>query len=109
MLRTRSLLPLDPEKPHGLFELGRLLKREQDPKGKEKIEKAFEIWKRKFESNQMNESDYSWLSSAADEFGMIDFAKHVRDSKPRFIGEMLYNSENLTVTNTEKRLEKNND
>jgi molecular chaperone DnaK (HSP70) len=100
---------LDPEKPHGLFELGRLLKREQDPKGKEKIEKAFEIWKRKFESNQMNESDYSWLSSAADELGMIDFAKHVRDSKPRFIGEMLYNSENLTVTNTEKRLEKNND
>jgi molecular chaperone DnaK (HSP70) len=95
---------LDPDKPHSLFELGRLLKREQNPKGKEYIEKSFEIWKRKFNSNQMDESDYSWLSSAAGELGMEDFAKHVRESEPKFTGERLYNSENLTVTYKEERL-----
>jgi hypothetical protein len=36
----------------------------------------------KFDSNQMSESDYSWLASAADELGMRDFAQQVRESKP---------------------------
>ncbi|SDA95026.1 Molecular chaperone DnaK (HSP70) [Algoriphagus alkaliphilus] len=95
-------LRLEPDKPHSLYELGKLLKREQDPKGKEMIQKAFESWKRKFESNRMSESDYSWLSSAADELGMRDFAQQVRDSKPKFNGEKLYNSENLTITSREE-------
>ncbi len=97
-------LRLDPDKPHTLFELGRLLKKEKDPNGNEKIEKAFEIWKRRFESNQMNESDYSWLASAAEEVGMRDFAEQVRNSKPRYNGEKLYNDANLTVTNREEGL-----
>ena len=99
-------LRLEPDKPHSLFELGRLLKKEKDRKGKEMIEKAFEIWKKKFDSNRMSESDYSWLASAADELGMRDFAIQVRDSKPRFTGEKLYNDANLTVTNREEGLVK---
>jgi molecular chaperone DnaK len=95
-------LRLEPDKPHSLYELGKILKREQDPKGKEMIEKAFEKWKKKFETNLMSESDYSWLSSAADELGMKDFAQQVRDSKPKFNGEKLYNSENLTITSREE-------
>jgi len=97
-------LRLDPDKPHSLCELGRLLKKENNPEGKKMIEKAFENWKRKFDINQMNESDYSWLSSAADELGMKDFAQQVRESKPQFSGEKLYNSENLTVTSKEEGL-----
>jgi molecular chaperone DnaK (HSP70) len=97
-------LRLDPDKPHSLYELGRLLKKENNPEGKKMIEKAFETWKRKFETNQMSESDYSWLSSAADDLGMRDFARQVRDSKPQFSGEKLYNSENLTVTSREEGL-----
>ncbi len=97
-------LRLEPEKPHSLYELGRLLKKEKNPEGKKMIEKAFENWKRKFDTNQMNESDYSWLSSAADELGMKDFAQQVRESKPQFSGEKLYNSENLTVTSKEEGL-----
>ena len=95
-------LKLEPDKPHSLYEMGRLLKRENNPEGKKMIEKAFETWKRKFETNQMSESDYSWLSSAADELGMRDFAQQVRDSKPKFNGEKLYNSENLTITSREE-------
>lgn len=97
-------LRLDPDKPHSLYELGRLLKKENNPEGKKMIEKAFETWKRKFETNQMSESDYSWLSSAADELGMKEFARQVRDSKPQFSGEKLYNSENLTLTSKEEGL-----
>jgi molecular chaperone DnaK (HSP70) len=97
-------LRLDPDKPHSLYELGRLLKRENNPEGRKMIEKAFETWKRKFETNQMNESDYSWLSSASDELGMNEFARQVRDSKPQFNAEKLYNSENLTVTSREEGL-----
>jgi hypothetical protein len=87
-----------------LYELGRLLKRENNLEGKKMIEKAFEIWKRKFETNQMSESDYSWLSSAAEEMGMKEFAQQVRDSEPQFSGEKFYNSENLTVTYREEGL-----
>lgn len=97
-------LKLEPDKPHSLYELGRLLKRENNPEGKKMIEKAFERWKRKFETNQMSESDYSWLSSAADDLGMREFAQQVRDSKPQFSGEKLYNSENLTITSREEGL-----
>ena len=97
-------LQLDPDKPHSLFELGRLLKRENDPNGKEKIKKAFEIWKSKFDSNRMNESDFGWLASAADELGMRDFAQHVRDSQPKFTGEKLFNDANLTITNKDTGL-----
>jgi membrane protein len=97
-------LRLDPNKPHSLYELGRLLKRENNPEGKKMIQQAFDTWKRKFDTNQMSESDYSWLSSAADELGMRDFAQQVRESKPQFKGEKLYNSENLTITSREEGL-----
>ncbi|HPO64666.1 MAG TPA: Hsp70 family protein [Bacteroidales bacterium] len=97
-------LRLDPDKPHSLYELGRLLKRENNPEGQKMIEKAFEIWKQKFETNQMSESDYSWLAAAADELGMKDFAQQVRDSEPQFNDEKLYNSENLTITSREEGL-----
>ncbi|RRD69813.1 tetratricopeptide repeat protein [Tannerella forsythia] len=97
-------LHLDPDKPHSLYELGRLLKKENNSEGKKMIEKAFEKWKLKFETNQMSESDYSWLSSAADELGMRDFARQVRDSEPQLRGGKLYNSENLTVTSRKESL-----
>jgi len=97
-------LRLDPDKPHSLYELGRLLKKENNPEGNKKIQQAFDTWKGKFDTNQMSESDYSWLSSAADELGMRDFAQQVRESKPQFSGEKLYNSENLTVTSKEEGL-----
>jgi molecular chaperone DnaK (HSP70) len=98
-------LRLDPNKPHSLYELGRLLKNENNPEGKEMIRKAFDIWKERYDTNNMSESDYCWLSSAADELGMRDFAWQVRASKPRVI-DGLFNPENLTVATTEERLMK---
>jgi len=37
---------------------------------------------------------------------MRDFSQQVRESQPKFTGEKLYNSENLTVTNKEEGLVK---
>jgi molecular chaperone DnaK (HSP70) len=99
-------LRLDPEKPHTIYEMGRLLKRENDPKGAEMIRKAFDKWKHKFDTNTMSESDYSWLSSAADDLGLRDIAQQVRQSKPKFEGEGLYNSENLTKSHIEEGIVK---
>ncbi len=94
-------LQLEPNKPHSLYELGKLLKKENDEKGNEMIKQAFDTWKKKYDTNSMSESDYGWLSSAADELGMKDFAQQVRQSKPTFKGEELYNIDNLTQTNSE--------
>ena len=94
-------LRLDPDKPHTIYEMGRLLKKENDPKGLDMIRKAFDKWKLKFDTNTMSESDYSWLSSAADDLGLRDIAQQVRQSKPKFEGEGLYNSENLTKSSIE--------
>jgi molecular chaperone DnaK len=97
-------LQLEPNKPHTLYELGKLLKQEKDKKGIEMIKQAFDNWKNKYDTNSMSDSDYSWLSSAADELGMKDFAQQVRQSKPIFKGEELYNRNNLTKTNIEEGL-----
>ena len=97
-------LQLEPNKPHSLYELGRLLKKENIEKGNEMIKQAFETWKKKYDTNSMSESDYGWLSAAADALGMKEFAQQVRQSKPTFKGEELYNSDNLTQTNIEESL-----
>lgn len=99
-------LRLDPDKPHTIYEMGRLLKKENDPKGLDMIRKAFDKWKHKFDTNTMSESDYSWLSSAADDLGLRDIAQQVRQSKPKFEGEGLYNSENLTKSSIEESIVK---
>jgi molecular chaperone DnaK len=95
---------LDPEHPHSMYELGKILQRENNPKGETMIQNAFNIWKVKFEINQISESEYSWLSSAAERLGMKDYAKHVRESKPKTKSEHLFEFDNLTITNKKEGL-----
>lgn len=97
-------LRLDPNHNCATYEMGRLLYNENNPEGKKMIEKAFEKWKQKYDTNKLRDWEYSWLSSAADELGMRDFAQQVRESKPQLSGEKMYNSENLTVTSREEGL-----
>jgi molecular chaperone DnaK len=99
-------LRLDPDKPHTLFELGNLLDKEGNPQGNEMKRKAFNIWKAKYDTNQMGESDYSWLSFVADNLGMKDFAQQVRESKPRINPDTLYDKENLTQIKQQEQIGK---
>ncbi|MDW8159212.1 MAG: hypothetical protein RML72_10115 [Bacteroidia bacterium] len=63
------------------------------------IKKAFEIWKRKFETNQLSRNEYGWLASAANKLGMHDFAKLVSNTEPqRLKSSKFYDYENLTIS-----------
>jgi len=101
-------LSLEPDQPHSLYELGKIFKQEGKKDGNEMIEKAFDIWKNKFNNNTLHEYEYSWLSSAAEDLDMRDFAKQVSDSKPKKSNEKLFNSDNLTITQREDGLIKKN-
>ncbi|MDL2247162.1 Hsp70 family protein [Bacteroides sp. OttesenSCG-928-J23] len=100
----KESLDINPNYPHSLFELGRLLKNENDSNGKELILKAFKTWKQEFESNQISKNNYSWLAAAADELSMKDFAQRVRESIPQFRENKFYDIENLTTTNGEREM-----
>lgn len=90
-------LKLNPKNPHTLYQLGKLYRGIGNPEGFNMIQKAFEIWENKFKCNQLELNEYSWLSSVAEELGMREFAKMVRESRPRQKQEALYNSDNFVV------------
>lgn len=92
----RESLKINPNKPHSLFELGKVLFNRGDSAGKEMIEKAFEIWMKQFDSGILNEVDYTWLPSCAQFLGKNDVARRVRENTPKETIEGLYDSENLT-------------
>lgn len=97
-------LRLNPQKPHTLFELGKLYQQSGDIKGGEMIQKAFDIWKDKFESNRLQSNEYSWLSSVAYHLDLSDFAKRVRESTPKLKKNGLYNSDNLVAHSIDSQL-----
>jgi molecular chaperone DnaK (HSP70) len=72
------------------------------------IMKAFENWKRKFETNQMQKWDYSWFASCAEAMGKHDYAKHIRDSEPKENRDQIFNPQNLTQITQEEGIQKNN-
>ena len=89
-------ISLNKDNPVALYELGKLLEKENNPKGKEMVERSFVLLKEKFERNCLSDADYSWLSSIASYLGHHDFANEVRNSKPdETLEERLYNKNNL--------------
>lgn len=79
-----------------LYELGKLLEKENNPMGKEMIKKAFQILKDKFDRNNLSDTDYSWLASIARHLNHHNFADEVINSKPEItLEEQLYNKNNL--------------
>jgi tetratricopeptide (TPR) repeat protein len=89
-------LKISQNKPHSLYELGKILHGKGDASGKEMIEKAYELWKNEYDSGKLNEVDYSWFPSCAEFLGKYDVAKSVRANTPKETIEGLYDSENLT-------------
>ena len=87
-----------------LFEKGRHLKMSQNDIGRKLIEQAFNIYKEKFDNNQLNESEYSWFESCARELGKLDLAQLIQESKPRHKGTSLWKEENLTRANNNEGL-----
>lgn len=92
----RESLVINPNKPHSLYELGKILHSKGDLKGIKMIEKAYEIWKNQFDAGYLNEVDFTWLPSCADFLGKHEVAKQVRSRTPKEAIEGLYDEENLT-------------
>lgn len=89
-------ISLNKDNPVALYELGKLLEKENNQKGKEMVERSFVLLKEKFERNCLSDADYSWLSSIASYLGHHDFANEVRNSEPdETLEDRLYNKNNL--------------
>lgn len=103
----KESLELEPNHPHSLYELGKFFKDRGNVNGEEMIKKAFDIWKTKYNSNNLSKNEYSWLSSIAYYLGMNDFANQVRNSIPNEFNDQLYDANNLTITTNNKNIENN--
>jgi len=87
-----------------LFEKGRHIKKLQNEDGKSLIERAFNIYKEKFDYNRLGESEFSWFESCADELGKTDLAQLIRESKPKSKVVGLWNEQNLTQSKNNEGL-----
>jgi molecular chaperone DnaK len=87
-----------------LFEKGRHIKKLQNEDGKSLIERAFNIYKEKFDYNRLGESEFSWFESCADELGKTDLAQLIRESRPKSKVVGLWNEQNLTQTKNNEGL-----
>lgn len=72
--------------------------------GEKLLQDAFDRWKQKFESNRMDQWDYSWFSSCARALGKYDYANHIDECEPKENLDKLYNSDNLTQLKQEEGL-----
>lgn len=81
--------------------LGRLDKREgKEAEAKEKFQIAYDRYEQKWKANSLNNSDYGWFASVAEELGKKDKAYEIRSAKPTIEQTSYYDEENLTQTRT---------
>ncbi|MBD1398830.1 Hsp70 family protein [Pontibacter sp. JH31] len=91
-----KVLQLDPNDPEALLEKGRLQNKRSADSGRDLIETAFNIYKKKFDNNSLSEWEYSWFASTASELGKNDMAMIIRESQPKHKAAGLWNEKNLT-------------
>ena len=105
-----KVLQLDSESPEALIEKGRLENKKRKNSGKPFLQKAFDVYKEKFDKNSLREWEYSWFASCSEELDKEDFAQIIRDSKPKDKVVGLWNDDNLAQlkNNEELTLNRNN-
>lgn len=92
---------LNPSEPCINILLGRLDKREgKEAEAKEKFQIAYDRYEQKWKANSLNNSDYGWFASVAEELGKKDKAYEIRSAKPKIEQTAYYDEENLTQTRT---------
>ena len=92
---------LNPSEPCINILLGRLDKREgKEAEANEKFQIAYDRYEQKWKANSLNNSDYGWFASVAEELGKKDKAYEIRSAKPKIEQTAYYDEENLTQTRT---------
>ena len=90
---------LNPSEPCINILLGKLDKREgKEAEAKEKFQIAYDRYEQKWKANSLNNSDYGWFASVAEELGKKDKAYEIRSAKPKIEQTTYYDEENLTQT-----------
>lgn len=92
---------LNPSEPCINILLGRLDKREgKDAEAMEKFQIAYDRYEQRWKVSSLNNADYGWFASVAEELGKKDKAYEIRNAKPKIVQTSYYEEENLTQTRT---------
>lgn len=92
---------LNPSEPCINILLGRLdLCEGKEAEAKEKFQIAYDRYEQRWKANSLNNSDYGWFASVAEELGKKDKAYEIRSAKPKIEQTSYYDEENLTQTRT---------
>ncbi len=95
----RNALKMDSKHAPTLITLARIEQKSNNKDvSKEYQQQAYDILYKKWKTNTLSKSDYSWLISVAEDLGKFSIAQEVRQSRPTLKGESYYDSENLTRT-----------
>ena len=101
-------LKMDSEYPYTLHYYGEYLMNKGENRGKEMVQKAFDIFKRRFDNGNLKIEDYHRLSDCANILGNREFAQQVRQKEKdnRTSEKDLINSVNLVATKENNSLSK---
>lgn len=92
---------LNPSEPCINILLGRLdLCEGKEAEAKEKFQIAYDRYEQRWKANSLNNSDYGWFASVAEELGKKDKAYEIRSAKPKIEQTSYFDEENLTQTRT---------
>lgn len=96
---------IDPKIAHSLYELGKILEKENDPKGKEMIKKAFDVFNEKYQMNDLEGNDYGWFASIARHLGHYALEEEIRNAEPNTtLEDRLYDKNNLVSSKSSSKL-----
>ena len=104
----QECLQMDSDYPYALHYYGEYLMNKGDNRGKEMVQKAFDIFKRRFDNGNLKIEDYHRLADCANILGNREFAQQVRQKEKdnRTSERDLINSGNLVTTKENNSLSK---
>lgn len=104
----QECLQMDSDYPYALHCYGEYLMNKGESRGKEMVQKAFDIFKRRFDNGNLKIEDYHRLADCANILGNREFAQHVRQKEKdnRIAEKDLINSGNLVATKENNSLSK---
>jgi molecular chaperone DnaK len=102
-------LQMDSEYPYSLHYYGEYLMNKGESRGKEMVQKAFDVFKRRFDNGNLEKVDYHRLEDCANIIGNREFALVVRQREKEFPSyeKDLINKGNLVASKENNSLSKN--
>lgn len=95
----QKTIEINPEHDTALINLGHLLQSEgNSEEAKKNFQKVYDMYLKKWNTNSLPKYAYGWFADVAEELGQQDFARQIRQAKPKVEGEVYYEPDNLSRT-----------